>query len=71
MGDVRKPCPHLRTFLREDIGWDIDTEGEERQHTETCLDCRAWRFVFDVQPFFGEEHREFGKWQEPEEHPHD
>ncbi len=64
----RPPCLHARTELREDVGWDIDTEGEERQHEETCLDCGSWRFVFDRQPHIGDEHREFGTWQEREEH---
>ena len=72
MCDVRErpPCPHLRTELREDVGWDIDEEGEERQHVNTCLDCGAWRFVFDRQPHIGEERREYGSWQ-PKEDWHD
>lgn len=63
----RPTCAHACTEIRHDVGWDIDEEGEERQHMETCLDCGAWRFVIDRQRHVGEEHSWFGNWQPRED----
>jgi hypothetical protein len=49
--------------FKEDAGWDIDTEGEERQHHHRCLNCWAERWAFDRIDFIkGAMKREFGSW---------
>lgn len=41
-------CPHDKTRLRKDAGWDIGKDSEERQHIEICLHCGMERLVCDV-----------------------
>jgi hypothetical protein len=47
-------------------GWDIDEEGEETQHIDTCKRCGAWRFNIDRTPLMGTMGQDtvkyFGKW---------
>lgn len=44
-------CEHKNTYLEENVGWDIDTEGEEHQHLERCKDCGNNRLVIDRYSF--------------------
>jgi hypothetical protein len=36
-------CKGTRIRTTEDVGYDIDTSGEETQHEDRCLDCGATR----------------------------
>ena len=57
------PCKHEKTTLNEDVGWDVDEEGETRFHDETCDICGAGRIVSDFQHFDGGDIEVFrGKW---------
>ena len=52
----KNPCPCGMSgdddkTLNLDVGWDINVNGEERQHIETCNKCKRWRFVGDFYPF--------------------
>lgn len=40
-------CEHGKTRINEDVGYDVDEDGDERQHLEICLECGAERFVCD------------------------
>ena len=44
-----------------DVGWDIDEDGEEKQHIDRC-DCGAWRFNIERWNNDGTYKRYFGKW---------
>lgn len=37
-------CDHKDFHTIHDVGWDIDEEGEERQHLDACRKCHATRF---------------------------
>jgi len=32
-----------------DVGWDVDGEGEDRQHLQRCLRCKKSRLVFETK----------------------
>ena len=40
-------CEHQNTSIQENVGYDIDDEGEEDQHLEKCKQCGAERFICD------------------------
>ena len=43
-----KPCYHENTYVRHDVGYNADGDGEERQHLETCTHCGAYRIVCEI-----------------------
>ncbi|MFH1566566.1 MAG: hypothetical protein ABIL09_01105 [Gemmatimonadota bacterium] len=40
-------CKHEHTTINRNVGYDIDEEGSEDQHLESCSDCGAQRFICD------------------------
>ena len=36
-------CEHKDYVTKPDVGWDIDEDGEERQHLDVCKQCGAKR----------------------------
>ena len=56
-------CNSTKIQRQNNIGFDIDPEGEENQHIETCLDCKASRFVTDWFGFDGKAGTFYGKWR--------
>jgi hypothetical protein len=40
-------CEHKNTTIQENVGYDIDEDGEEDQHLEKCKQCGAERFHCD------------------------
>lgn len=38
-------CQHTDTEIEHDIGYDIDEEGDTRQHLEVCKRCGADRII--------------------------
>ena len=59
-------CSHERTVLEEDVGFDIQDGGEERQHLETCEICGSERFVSDVLNWETNQwSRRKGRWRKP------
>jgi len=55
-------CGSTKIVTHENIGWDIDPEGEEDQHLHVCKDCGAECFSFTRHPFTGGEERWDGNW---------
>jgi len=49
----RGKCPEcgLSLTLKKDVGWDIDEDGEYRQHLQECEHCDKERLV---EEFFDE-----------------
>jgi hypothetical protein len=48
-----------------DIGWDIDPEGEERQHLDKCNSCNKERMWAQRSVMFLEEIEWWEEWREP------
>lgn len=51
-------CKSDNTYTRWDVGWDIDIDGEERQHEQVCRDCGA-RMIWGEHTKHGEQ---LGSW---------
>ena len=64
-GTPDKPlCPFCGSdniSTKYDVGYDIDPEGEERQHIDYC-ECGAWRFRTDRLHNFMTPETFLGKW---------
>lgn len=59
-----KPCEHLVFETMFDIGFDITSDGEERQHLDICEICRAKRPWSRFISFDSEPENLYGKWEE-------
>ena len=55
-------CNSTNCEQENDVGFDIDEEGEEKQHIQRCLNCGAERFVSDFTSFNGKTKVFYGKW---------
>lgn len=58
-------CDHKKVNRIPDVGFDIDEDGEEKQHIEECELCGARRLVYEYLPFTPEKkpHNHYGKWE--------
>ena len=58
-------CGAIKDFkLVKDIGYDINGDGEERQHLQRC-NCGYWRMVLDIFPFGRNSFRYYCRWRPP------
>jgi hypothetical protein len=58
-------CGSTDIYTRLDIGWDIDPEGEERQHLDKCRSCGKERMWAQRIFMFLEEVEWWEEWREP------
>ena len=57
-------CGSNKITTAKDAGFDVDPEGEERQHIDHCV-CGAERLWGIFYPLEGEPHMWHGAWQNP------
>ena len=59
-------CGSDRIVTDWNVGFDIDPSGEENQHIDNCIDCKAWRFNIDRIDYEEEntwkEVKQYGHW---------
>lgn len=55
-------CGSERISTERDVGSDIDPDGEERQHKDTCLDCGLTRIWAERYEDFTTLRIWWGKW---------
>lgn len=58
-------CGSTDCFRSKDVGFDLDEEGEERQHLDECRKCGAQRFVLQKVNYYGEDKIQPGEWYHP------
>jgi hypothetical protein len=61
-------CGSTNCTQENDVGFDINDDGEEKQHIQRCFACKATRFVSDFIRFDGSVGKPyFGKWRKDDE----
>ena len=60
-------CNSDKIHTQYDVGFDIDTTGEERQHIDTCTKCGAWRLHIDRIENFKPPIKNFEEWKNKSE----
>jgi len=63
-------CGGAKISTEEDVGWDIDEDGEERQHLDTCSACGANRMWCDRYDHKKGSFVTWGVWSPKGKHPH-
>lgn len=60
-----KNCEHKKINRIANAGFDIDENGEEKQHIEECEICGARRLVYEIIPFDSNKkpYTHYGKWE--------